>query len=203
MADEHDKQERRAEGRRRRRALPADERRDASRAAAARLCALHEVRRAGTVALYGALPDELDLGSAIATLARRDVRVLLPRVEEGGLVLVALGDEGSTPGYRGVSEPLGPEVALDAVDVVVTPGLAFDPRGNRLGQGGGHYDRLLAALDPSTVRIGVCFACQLFDEVPHGERDEPVDIVVTERGVVRVRERPDPPPSSGRLPRRP
>lgn len=197
VAEQESKREQRVEARRRRRALAATQRRDASRAVAARLCALDEVRRAGTVALYEALPDELDLGPARAMLARRDVRVLLPRVEEGEIVLVAPGDERPVPGYRGVSEPLGPAEPFDDVDAVVVPGVAFDRAGNRLGRGGGHYDRLLAALPPSTVRIGACFACQLFDEVLHDEHDEPVDIVVTERGVVRIRERPARRPRDG------
>jgi 5-formyltetrahydrofolate cyclo-ligase len=66
-----------------------------------------------------------------------------------------------------------------AIDVVVVPGLAFDPAGNRVGYGGGHYDRYLRRLARSALRVGICFPRQLVPEVPHGEGDEPVDLVVT------------------------
>jgi 5-formyltetrahydrofolate cyclo-ligase len=195
VAVDQDKRELRAEGRRRRRALSPEARLAASRAASEHLCALDAVRRAGTVALYAALPDELDLAPAVATLADRGVRVLLPRVEGDAVVLVAREGATLAPGYRGVREPTGRPVSATEVEVVVAPGVVYDRAGNRLGQGGGHYDRLLAALPAATVRVGACFACQLVDAVPAGARAEPVDLVVTERGVTRTGARPSSQPA--------
>ena len=72
--------------------------------------------------------------------------------------------------------------------LVVTPGLAFDRRGNRLGRGGGYYDGFLrtARGDPalSLAAIGVCLSVQLVAEAPHDERDERVDGVATDEELI-------------------
>lgn len=70
-------------------------------------------------------------------------------------------------------------------DVVVVPGLAFTVAGDRLGQGGGWYDRFLSKVRPDCVSIGVCFSEQLVDAVPVEPHDVAVDHVVTDRGVAR------------------
>lgn len=80
-----------------------------------------------------------------------------------------------------------PEAGVDPTwpDLVVVPGLAFTASGERLGQGGGWYDRFLSAVRPDCITIGVCFGEQLVDEVPVEAHDIGVDHVVTDRGVVR------------------
>jgi 5-formyltetrahydrofolate cyclo-ligase len=74
------------------------------------------------------------------------------------------------------------------VDVVITPGLAFNRRGNRLGYGGGYYDRYLRRLHPTALRVGIGFSGQVLDDVPSGEEDEPVDMIVTDEEVIRPSE---------------
>jgi 5-formyltetrahydrofolate cyclo-ligase len=103
-------------------------------------------------------------------------------------VAVTSLDEGIAPGRHGLREPVGGTV-IDPKDlgVVIVPGLAFDERGNRLGRGGGFYDRFLATTP--AFRIGVCFEVQLASSVPAGPLDVPMDAVVTERRVIR----PNPP----------
>ena len=95
-------------------------------------------------------------------------------------------------GYRGVAEPApdAPLLDLDRLPpevAVLVPGAAFDRAGGRLGWGGGHYDRTLAALlrsCGSALLVGVCFSGQLIDSVPRAGHDLPVDLVVTEQAVV-------------------
>ncbi|MFP5308684.1 MAG: 5-formyltetrahydrofolate cyclo-ligase [Actinomycetes bacterium] len=169
-----------------RRALDDADRRRASAGAVARLLHLQEVRRARTVALYAALAEELDPVGALPALVERGVRTLFPRVRGERLELVAASDLLTLQlGYRGIREPVGPAIDPAVVDVVVVPGVAFDVHGGRLGQGGGHYDRLLATLPEGCVAIGVCFACQVVPRVPLEAHDLPVDVVVTEAGVHR------------------
>jgi 5-formyltetrahydrofolate cyclo-ligase len=66
------------------------------------------------------------------------------------------------------------------IDVVIVPGTAFTPSGDRLGQGGGWYDRFLRTVRPDCVTIGVAFAPQLVDELPVEPHDIRVAIVVTD-----------------------
>jgi 5-formyltetrahydrofolate cyclo-ligase len=118
----------------------------------------------------------------------RGVRVVLPRVVDGDLILhgVGLGDALGR-GYGGVLEP-GPDLPVvppESIDAFVVPGLLFDRRGVRLGRGGGHYDRLLARGREGAVRVGLCYAERVVAELPVDPWDERVDVVVTDRDVIR------------------
>jgi len=74
-------------------------------------------------------------------------------------------------------------------EIVIVPLLAFDRQGGRLGYGGGFYDRTLEMLRAkrATLAIGYAFAGQETDEVPLEETDQPLDLIVTEAGVIEVR----------------
>ncbi len=164
----------------RRRLTPAERARAAANIVE-RLRQLPVLREAGSVLLYAALRDEVELAGLVGEIRDRGARTLFPRVRGDELELVASGDvRGLEPGYRGVREPIGPKIDPAFVDVALVPGAAFDPTGGRLGQGGGHYDRLLPRLAEQCVRIGVCFACQLVPHVPREPHDAGVDLVVTE-----------------------
>jgi 5-formyltetrahydrofolate cyclo-ligase len=80
-----------------------------------------------------------------------------------------------------------PEADVDPTwpDVVVVPGLAFTTAGDRLGQGGGWYDRFLPQVRADCTTIGVCFAEQILDTLPVEAHDVTMDHVVTDRGIVR------------------
>jgi len=89
------------------------------------------------------------------------------------------------PGALGTSEP-SPDAAEFVPDLVLVPLLAFDRRRHRLGYGAGFYDRTLASLRArgSVLAVGVAFAAQEFPDVPIDGWDEPLDLVLTEQGVV-------------------
>lgn len=87
-------------------------------------------------------------------------------------------------GYKGIMEPylpMCPTVPPDSVDAILVPGVAFDFRGSRLGQGGGHYDRFLPTLRPGCVRIGVCHEFQLLQTgiIPLEPHDQRMDYICT------------------------
>ena len=169
-----------------RRALSDAQRQQASIRIVERLLRLPELREASTVLLYAALREEVDLATLVGPLHGRGTRTLFPRVRGERLELVAAADLRTLQlGHRGVREPAGRTVDPGVVDVAVVPGVAFDPRGGRLGAGGGHYDRLLAELAATTTRVGTAFDCQLVPRIPREAHDQPVHLVVTERSVHR------------------
>ena len=176
-----------------RRQLRPAERARASASLTVRLEALPELRAVRTALVYAALPEEPDLHAFTAALRLRGVHTLLPRVRGDDLDLVATtASQPLVAGFRGILEPPGrPEDPRD-VDVAFIPGVAFDLHGGRLGHGGGHYDRLLAVLDDSALRVGVAFACQIVPAVVRESHDEPVDLVVTERATHRTGARSGP-----------
>jgi 5-formyltetrahydrofolate cyclo-ligase len=86
-------------------------------------------------------------------------------------------------GFRGIPEPRAScaEVALERIDWVLVPGVAFDANGGRLGYGGGYYDRLLPFVAPDAPRVGAAFEMQIVDAVPTAPHDIGMDFVVTEQ----------------------
>lgn len=166
----------------------------AARAVARHVLALPEYASARAVALHAALPDEVPL-DAVAEAAVAGGRVLaLPRMQ-GERLCFARVERWDTlvRGRFGIPEPAAtaPEVRLARGDLVLLPGVAFDARGGRLGRGGGHYDRALAALREAPHLVGVGFAFQLVARVPMAAHDRRVDAFVCERGATRcsVRDR--------------
>lgn len=136
-----------------------------------------EWRDAKIVQIYRSVSTEFST-VGLANAAWRDGKqVCFPRVTQwGGLELHVVNSWSEfVPGLTyGIPEPKhdAPAVRARDVDLGIVPGLAFDPKGGRLGRGGGHFDRLLPRLDRAW---GVCFDCQLVKAVPHEGHDRPVD----------------------------
>lgn len=143
-------------------------------------------QEARTIAAYASLPGEPDLQPLRWAGFRT---VLLPLVEGEHLVFHAIEDAAHLrPGSFGVLEPDPANctpVDPSAADIIFVPGLAFTADGARLGRGRGFYDRLLAALPPSVLRIGICFAEQILPELPDEPHDQQVDIVIAPSGGTR------------------
>lgn len=150
---------------------------EADRLAAALLSA-PPVRAARRVAAYvpvGGEPGPADLPDRLRAAGHS---VLLPVVETDGALHWAAYDGELVDGPWGLRQPPGATAELD-VDLVVAPALAVDRLGNRLGRGGGYYDRALAQL-----AVGVPVVCLVWDEefldaVPVEPHDRPVSAVVT------------------------
>lgn len=78
-------------------------------------------------------------------------------------------------------------IEADELDAVIVPGVGFDCQGNRLGFGGGYYDRFLPKTKPSCRKIAVCYELQIKDRVFAEAHDFPVDVIVTEEAVYNIR----------------
>jgi 5-formyltetrahydrofolate cyclo-ligase len=171
----------------RRRGLSAAAALAAGRAVADHLLAEPALLRAARVALYAAMPDELPTRPLFDGLAATRAVRLLPRIRADALEFAAVESwDELRPGRYGVLEPPVDRgrVALGAGDVVVVPGVAFDASGNRLGRGGGYYDRAFApGHGAAPLLVGVAYAFQLLDSVPHDSRDRAVDAIVSEVGL--------------------
>lgn len=180
--------------RRLRGAIPPEERSRLADLVEETLFSVAEVRRAGTVLLFYAFGTEVATAGMAERIVRGGARLLLPYLRETGMEAAEVlpGDPLASSDY-GPREPLR-RVPVDpaTVDVVVTPGLAFDLSGNRLGYGGGHYDRYLARMGAHASRIGVAFSLQVVDRLPVEALDRPVDLVATDQGVIDVRGRTEP-----------
>lgn len=136
-------------------------------------------RAANTILLYHSLEDEVDTHAFIRKWSN-EKRILLPKVVDDRLELkVYTGPNDMETGKYGIEEPVG-ETFTDygSISLVVVPGVAFDPNGNRLGRGKGYYDRLLPDIS-AAYKIGICFPFQLVKEVPTGPYDICMDEIIT------------------------
>ncbi|HTG48253.1 MAG TPA: 5-formyltetrahydrofolate cyclo-ligase [Actinomycetota bacterium] len=171
----------------RRDAIPPAVREAASAAIADRFLRLPDLDGTHTAMAFWSFGSEVSTAPILEGLRARGIRTALPAIVEGGLEVrvYAPGDPVTTTSF-GAMEPADGEV-LDpaAVDVVLTPGVAFDRRGRRVGYGGGFYDAFFPATR-SALRIAVAFAMQVVDEdLPAGNMDLPVHTIVTERETIR------------------
>jgi 5-formyltetrahydrofolate cyclo-ligase len=165
--------------------------RDQSAAAVCqRLTTLPELITGHVVLGYAAHGSELSIDAALRRLLDAGVTVCLPWVEGVMLGLGVITDLEAdlTPGWRGVREPRVPRRPLrpQAVDAVLVPGVGFDPLGNRLGYGGGHFDRLLGRLRRGVPLIGVAYDEQVVTQLPVAPHDRPVDVVITPSRTLRT-----------------
>lgn len=150
------------------------------------LRSLPEYRQAKKVLLYCPIKGEPDLTPLFEEVIS-EKELILPKVNGEELKLYKV----ETPsclsvGAFGILEPTkGKEVSPQELDFVVVPGVAFDLRGYRLGFGKGFYDRLLKKT--RATKVGVAYSFQVLERVPNDAWDVPVDIILTEKFIRRLR----------------
>lgn len=167
-------------------AQPEAERREAVDAAIRVLLAMPAWAGAHTIAAYAALPEEPDLAPLVRAAWASGKRVVLPIVAERHAPLRWREHTPDVTLIRGsfrvpVPPPTSAEVAAADVALVVVPALAVDPRGYRVGYGGGYYDRSLAEM-PDAVRVWLGQPEQQVARVPVESTDAPVHWLVTRSG---------------------
>jgi len=171
----------------RRAALSPSDQDAAAMAVIARLARIAVVREATLVAGYRAVRGEVNIDGAMALMAVDNTVVTVPRVVGEYLEFLPWVMDGvNFEGSFGIPEPAdGEPRPLLNHDVVLAPLVAFDDRGHRLGQGGGFYDRALAARSgPKPVVIGIAHSFQQVEAVPTESWDIPLDAVVTEEAII-------------------
>ena len=148
---------------------------------------LKEYQDAKAVFLYVSVGREVDTRALLRHALREGKRVYIPFCEGKGVMHAArLTDESCLlPGRYGIPTVCAENqrAAPEEHDFILVPGVCFDRAGNRLGRGGGYYDRYLAQ-ETWAARVGVCRSAQLLEALPVGTHDRGVSAVVTEREIV-------------------
>lgn len=184
----------RLEMRTRRRDLPTPERIRSARGLASVLSNTLRLRGARRIACYLSNDGEIDTGPAIRLLRRGGGRIWLPALHGRALWFLPYDDNTRLSRNRfGIPEPdvpAGRRCPARDLDVVLLPLVAFDGNGNRLGMGGGFYDRTFAYLRNrkawrKPTLIGVAYEFQRLDALPTRPWDIPLDGVATERRLYR------------------
>jgi 5-formyltetrahydrofolate cyclo-ligase len=150
-----------------------------------KLAAFHSAK---TVALYKAIPGEVNLETFFQNcwnLGKTTcIPIFNPTSKTYDMAVVSEETDYKT-GHYGIKEPCSPTlVSMKSIDLIAVPGVAFDSQGNRLGRGGGYYDRLLDGF--SGFSAAVAFDFQILNQIPCDAHDRPVQAIVTPSEIINV-----------------
>jgi 5-formyltetrahydrofolate cyclo-ligase len=165
--------------------IPSEERKIKTQEISERFFSLKEYCNAKNILIYYPFRSEIDTTVIVRKALAEGKRVILPRVsgKELQLFYVKNIEKDLEPGAYGIMEPdrgsCAPARYTDP-DLAVVPGVGFDRQKNRLGYGGGFYDRLLPKLSKNVKKIALCFQLQITDLLPSSAYDIKVDKVISE-----------------------
>lgn len=174
-----------------RNAMAPSEWEEAAKAILAHASEHMELSQKDVVAAYVPITGEVDPMPLLCELAYKGQAIALPVVEERDAPMSFRAyfpdDALEKNPYHGFMQPLdGAEYV--SPDVLLVPSVAFDSRGFRIGMGKGYYDRtleFLANLGEQTRTVGLAYSCQQVGYVPSESHDVALDMIITEKGVIR------------------
>ena len=144
------------------------------------------------ILFYHPIDKEVDTRYLFDHNSLIDTKLIFPRVkpETRELELFTIHDHRQEliRGSYGIKEPhpeADQKISIDELDLIIVPGLVFDPQGHRIGFGGGYYDRFLSNKNNDTKTIGFAYSFQVIDSIPAAEHDHPVDYLLTENGFIK------------------
>jgi 5-formyltetrahydrofolate cyclo-ligase len=172
-------------------ALSQEQRHAAGRLIRDAVLDLPEAQMAGTIAAYFSIGSEPDSRGLVYALWKRGSYVVLPILTADGDLDWASyeGPDSLTAGPRGLMQPNEPPRGPDTIaraDLVIVPALAVDRTGNRLGRGGGYYDRALTRVGPPTPIVALLLDGELLDSLPAEPHDRRVPMVAQPQGITRL-----------------
>lgn len=139
-------------------------------------------KKAKSVFVFISYKSEVDTRGIIEDILADGKKLLVPLVKGSEMIAVEVkGIDDLEPNKMGILEPKSGKEVTD-VDLTITPGLAFDKKGYRLGYGGGYYDKFFAKVD--TVRMGIGYSDQYVESIVHEDYDEALEYLLTEEGLI-------------------
>lgn len=154
----------------------------------ARVLALDCFRTASTIAIYSPIQNEVDTCGLLDHALASGKRVFLPRWFGQELSFAQVTSPAELAAGRfGIFEPIGAMCLTDSDKqnlLILVPGVVFDTTGNRLGRGGGSYDRLLAQFSNSARFAGLAYEFQIVPAVPAQSWDRAMHFIVTEKRTI-------------------
>lgn len=163
-----------------------------SKKACRNLISTPQFQKASVVMVYLSLPHEVESSEIILSAWQMGKTVVVPKIswQQRHMIPVTITtlDTGFSTEVGGLRNPItGLPVPFEEIDLVITPGLGFDRKGNRLGRGGAYFDKFFANPNLKASRCGFAFAEQVIDEIPATKHDQPVDFLVTDTEVIYIR----------------
>ena len=180
IADMELKKEIRGEVRRRIKELSMEERFASAHEIFNHIEALDVFSAARCIALFAAMGDEVPTAEALERWRAMGKAIVVPRVEGDIMRFYDYSPDRMHKGAFGIEEPMGDaEIDPATIDLMIVPARAFTMRGERLGRGGGFYDKYMSLSGFRAYKIGIAFKCQIFNSLPYDKHDIRVDKVIT------------------------
>ena len=184
----------RAEVLRRRDSIPPDQKKQKDDLIKNNLFTLKEFIDAKSVLMYVSFRTEVDTIGQLEEILSLKKKLIVPLVDrkQKTLTLYEIKNRSElVPGYMGIPEPKVSEdrkVNLKDIDLIVVPGTGFDIKGNRLGYGGGYYDKLLRRAEKTIPTVALAFEEQIVENIPSESHDMKMDIIITDERIIRAKE---------------
>ncbi len=159
---------------------------EASEQIFSRLCAMEEVKNAQNIMVYSNFENEVKTAKLTGWLLFQGKNVFLPTVEKKEMFAVNIKNAALELSGFGIAQPrLSGENVMEPekLDVIIVPGIAFDREKNRLGFGGGYYDRFLP--QSKACRIALAYDFQITKAIPREEHDQRMDYIVTPEDTIK------------------
>ena len=139
--------------------------------------------------IYLDFKGEVATGGLAAKILSCGKRLVVPLAHQGNIIPCIIKDleQDIRPGKWDIPEPRLDRIHTlppVEIDLVLVPGVAFDPDGNRLGYGKGYYDRFLPLLRQGVSTVGLAFSCQIVERLQADEHDYKMTLLITENGVI-------------------
>jgi len=169
-----------------RKMMPKEETLERSNIISENLRELPCYKRARRVLCYVATKNEVETRELIQKMLDEGKTVLVPRCDDCGMVACMITSlDMLSPGKYDIPEPAGTDVYDGSIDLAIIPLVAFDGFLNRIGQGGGDFDRFLHAHEVDSI-VGLAYYFQKVQKVPSEAHDVRMNCVITDLGVAKL-----------------
>ena len=146
-------------------------------------------KKARGIFIYIGFGSEINTKIIIEDALKKGKEVYVPKVKGKEMLLIKIDSlENLVTSSYGILEPTGDnnDFDVDKLDLIVMPGVAFDSRGNRIGYGGGYYDRFLEKNKIYSEKIALAYECQILKSITSEKHDIKVDKILTEERVINI-----------------
>lgn len=175
-----------------RNSMPEEEAVNKSRLIIDKLTDLDEYMRSRTVFVYMSFKNEVITSALIKRMLSENKRVVIPYTDTKNTVIIPSElkstEEDLVLSPFGYYEPIYEKIKAvgpEEFDMIITPGVVFDKRLNRVGFGKGYYDRLLCRKRKDAKAVAIAYEFQVLNEVPAEEHDIKMDMIITESNIYR------------------
>lgn len=139
------------------------------------------------ICFYMPIQNEVDLSGLLPKCRENQIHMWLPRISDGCMDFYQYTEH--TPLIEGAYHILEPDndtkLLPDARTLILTPGSVFSVKGDRIGYGGGYYDRYMKQY-PFCKYVAVCYDFQILDDIPCEEHDQKPDVIISEKRIISI-----------------